>query len=125
VHLVEHVCFLVTGMLFWWVLIQPFPGPRRLAVGWRLLFGAAALIPDAALGLFLIQSGSPIYPYYAALPRLWGLGVMDDQGLAGTIMMLGGDTILICALMPLFAGTMNLLDQRELAQWAASDGAES
>jgi putative membrane protein len=124
VHLFEHICFLITGMLFWWVIIQPFPGPRRFAAGWRLAFVLAAMVPDTALGMLFILSGSPIYPYYAALPRLWGISVMDDQGLGGNIMMVGGDAILVITLIPLFASMMNRLEQRELASWAAAESAE-
>jgi putative membrane protein len=124
VHLFEHVCFLVTGLIFWSVVIQPFPGPHRLAHGWRFLFVFTAMLPDTALGSIFIMAGSPVYSFYAALPRLWDLSVLDDQSLAGNVMLIGGDLVFACALIPLFAGMMNRFEQRELARWDEGDAVE-
>jgi putative membrane protein len=124
VHLFEHMCFLVTGLIFWSVVIQPFPGPHRLAYGWRFLFVFAAMLSDTVLGSLFILAGSPIYSFYAALPRLWDLSVLDDQSLAGNVMLIGGDLVFACALIPLFAGLMNRFEQRELARWAEGDAVE-
>jgi len=118
VHLLEHICFLITGILFWWVIIQPLPGRPRLAYGWRVLYLFASMVPGTALGLLFIFMGTPIYPFYAALPRLWGISVLDDQALAGNIMMVGGDAILLCALIPVFAGMMERLEEMELTRFS-------
>jgi cytochrome c oxidase assembly factor CtaG len=124
VHLFEHVCFLVTGIIFWSVVVQPFPGPRRLAHGWRFLYVMAAMVPDSVLGSWFMVDGSPVYSFYAALPRLWDISVLDDQSLAGNIMLIGGDFVFAIALIPLFGGMMNRFEQRELARWAESDTVE-
>jgi len=121
VHVLEHLCYLATGLVFWAVVIQPFPSARRLAPGWRLAFVLAAMLPDAILGLAFILIGTPIYPFYAAEARLWGISVLDDQALAGNIMFVGGDFIFACAVIPLFAAAMNQLEERELARWSALD----
>ena len=38
------------------------------------------------LGLAFTFSGSSFYDYYAGAPRLWGLGVVEDQNLGGVLM---------------------------------------
>jgi cytochrome c oxidase assembly factor CtaG len=118
VHLLEHLSFLTAGILFWWVVVQPQPGRTRLAHGWRLLYVLAAMLPGSVLGLLFIVTGTPLYPFYAGLARLWGISVLDDQSLAGTIMLVGEDGVLACAMIPLFAGMMDRLEQIEMARFA-------
>lgn len=120
VHHLEHLCFLVTGIMFWWVIVQPYPGRPRLAHGWRVLYILVSMVPGTALGMLFIFAGSSIYPFYAALPRMWDMSVVTDQSFAGTIMMVVGDFILICAAIPLFAGMMERLEEMELARFARS-----
>lgn len=106
VHLLEHLCFLGTGLLFWWVIIEPLPGPARLHHGLRLLYAWAAVLPTTALGALFVFSGSPWYPVYASAPRLFGLSVLDDQRLAGLVMWLPGDMMYVGAATFLFFAMM-------------------
>jgi putative membrane protein len=78
VHLLEHLCFLGTGILFWWVVIEPLPGPTRVHHGLRLLYAWAAVLPNTALGALFVFAGTPWYHVYAVQPRLFGTSVMDD-----------------------------------------------
>jgi putative membrane protein len=123
VHLFEHFCFLITGMLFWWVAIQPYPGRPRVAYAWRVLFVFAAMIPETALGMIYILDGTPLYPFYAALPRLWGISVLDDQALAGNLMMIGGDAVMLIAAIPLIVGMMERFEEMELSRFARAERA--
>jgi putative membrane protein len=118
VHLFEHFCFLITGMLFWWVVVQPYPGKPRVAHVWRVLFVFAAMIPETILGTIYILYGTPLYPFYAALPRLWGISVLDDQALAGNLMMVGGDAVMFIAAIPLVVRMMERFEEMELARFA-------
>ncbi len=118
IHVLEHVCFFAAALPFWWVILQPYPGRARLSHAWRFLFVLLALGPDSVIGFVLILSGSPVYGYYTELPRLWGMSVMDDQVLAGNIMMDGGDGVLGIALVWLFIHMMARLEQIELARFA-------
>jgi cytochrome c oxidase assembly factor CtaG len=118
IHLFEHLCFLLTGILFWWVIIEPFPGPERLAVGWRLVYVLTAMVPGTVLGLIYIFAPAPLYAFYAALPQLWGASALGDQGNAGIIMMTGDDFAMGVAAIPLFAALMNRIEQWELARSA-------
>jgi cytochrome c oxidase assembly factor CtaG len=85
------------------------------------LYVLLAMIPDSVLGFILILAGSPVYSFYAHVPRLWGMSVMDDQLLAGNIMMDGGDTVLGLALLWLFIRLMARIEQIELARFAEPD----
>jgi cytochrome c oxidase assembly factor CtaG len=58
------------------------------------------MVPMAAIAIWLLAAGAPLYaPYEAAL----GPGAaLDDQRLAGLIMLLAGIRALALALAPLF-----------------------
>jgi putative membrane protein len=120
-HVLEHLCFLTTGILFWWVVIQPYPGKPHLAYGWRFLYVLLAMVPESALGFWIILAGSPIYSFYTPLPRLWAISVLDDQALAGNIMMIGGDAVLAITLIWLGVGMMARLEEIEIARFAESN----
>ena len=94
-HDVQHICFLGTGLLFWWPVVQPWPSrlrwPRWTMIPYLLL----ADIQNTALSAFLIFSERVLYPTYAAVPRLWGISVLDDQAAAGAIMWVPGSVIFL------------------------------
>jgi cytochrome c oxidase assembly factor CtaG len=123
IHLFEHVCYLAAGMLFWWVVIEPLPGPPRVAYGWRIIYLISAMLPGTILGVVFAVSATPYYPYYAGLPRLWGISAVTDQGWAGVIMMMIGDSVLAVAAAPLFAALIARLDAGEFARAAALEAA--
>jgi cytochrome c oxidase assembly factor CtaG len=118
IHVLEHFCFFITALPFWWVILQPYPGKPHLSYAWRFLFVLLAMIPDAALGFTLILSGTPIYNYYTHVPRFWDMSVLDDQALAGNIMMDAGDAVLGIALLWLFIHMMARIEEIELARFA-------
>jgi putative membrane protein len=88
VHDLEHVSFLVVGLLVWLLLIEPLPHPRhslrtRMAVALSL-FALGTVLADT-----LILTPHTIYHPYAVQPeRLWGLSSLADQRLAGAVMMM-------------------------------------
>ena len=50
----------------------------------------------SAAGAIAFATG-PIYSYYEAMPRLWGISVMEDQRIAGVIMWVPGSMMYIVA----------------------------
>jgi putative membrane protein len=114
VHLLEHLCFLGTDLLFWWVVIEPLPGPTRVHHGLRLLYAWAAVLPNTALGALFVFAGTPWYRFYAVQPRLFGTSVMDDQRLGGLLMWLPGDMMYVTATALLFFAMLSR-DERDQA----------
>jgi cytochrome c oxidase assembly factor CtaG len=94
-HEVQHICFLVAALLFWWPVVQPWPSrlrwPRWTIIPYLLL----ADIQNTALSAFLIFSERVLYPTYSAMPRLWGIAALDDQAAAGAIMWVPGSVIFL------------------------------
>ena len=82
-HAVEQASFLVSGVLFWWPVVQPWPSrpdPRWSTVLYLFL----ATLPCDILSGFLVFSDRIAYPVYlSAKPAL---AVLDDQQCAGALM---------------------------------------
>jgi cytochrome c oxidase assembly factor CtaG len=106
-HHVQHICFLSTGLLFWWPVVQPWPSRRRWPLWTMIPYLLFADIQNTALSAFLIFSERVLYPTYAIVPRLWGISVLDDQAAAGAIMWVPGSIIF---LVPVAVLAIRLLD---------------
>lgn len=106
-HDVQHVCFLGTGLLFWWPVVQPWPSRLRWPRWTMIPYLLFADIQNTALSAFLIFSERVLYPTYAAVPRLWGITALDDQAAAGAIMWVPGSVIF---LVPVGVLAIRLLD---------------
>jgi cytochrome c oxidase assembly factor CtaG len=87
VHHLEHVCFVVGGLLVWTQLVDP-ARHGRLRRPQRILYALAMLVLAQPVVYFLLFSSSPQYARYANQPdRLFGLSPLTDQRLAGAVMM--------------------------------------
>lgn len=85
VHDLEHLSFVLGGTLIWLQLLT-LAGKRQALVRLQLLF--AVYVFGEMLAYALIFSFHPYYPAYAAQDeRLFGIGPLLDQKLAGLVMM--------------------------------------
>jgi putative membrane protein len=83
-HLFEHLSFLVTGLLFWWPVVQCSAGSRQdLSIILYLFF---ATLPCDILSGFLVFSDRVLYPIYFSSSHLLGLSPLVDQQCAAALM---------------------------------------
>lgn len=82
-HDFEHVCWMVTGLLVWTLLVDP-GSHRRLSVGGRVALAAAMFAAGQILTEVLTFSFTPLYPAYHGA---YGIATVTDQQLAGIVMM--------------------------------------
>lgn len=97
-HIVEHLCFLVTSTIFWWPVCSPLLA-HRLSPPLTLIYLMAAGMANTLLGIFLAFL-PVLYPAYlhpldslGILPLLrgqWGLTPAVDQQLGGFLMWVPG-----------------------------------
>src|SRR5271165_1492816 len=89
-HQVEHACFFVTSLIFWWPVVQPWPStaqwPRWAMVPYLLV----ADLQNTALSAILVFSDRVLYPSYSSTPRLFSFSALEDQIAAGAIMWVLG-----------------------------------
>jgi len=113
-HHVEHVCFLLTALLFWWPVVQPWPSrprwPRWAMVPYLLL----AEVQGTVLAAFFTFAGRPLYPTYATAQG--GVSALQDQVMAGVLMWgLGSLSLLVpagCLVVRLLAPAKATLEER-------------
>jgi putative membrane protein len=85
-HLVEQGSFLATGLLFWWPVVQPWPGVARWPRWCMLLYLFLATLPCDVLSGLLVFSDRVAYPMYLCTPRQSGLSALEDQQCAAALM---------------------------------------
>lgn len=91
VHDIEHLTYLLFGILLWAQVLDSPPLHPRLSQIHRVYYIVAASIPGWIISLVLVFSSSPLYPFYAHLNhRPGGISALVDQQLAGGMMLLPG-----------------------------------
>lgn len=90
-HVVQHLSFLGTALLFWWAMLCG-RGERRLGLAIGCLFFTATI--SGALGALMAFSASPWYAGYTASGLdAFGLTPAEDQQLAGLLMWVPGGMV--------------------------------
>jgi putative membrane protein len=114
VHVLEHFSFFGAGLALWWPLVQPIPMRRTLTGLQPLGYIAAAKGGLAALGLLLAWSSTAYYSFYEDVPRIWGLSAVEDQNVAGVIMMVEQSLTLVLVMVWVFVRMLNRSEEEEL-----------
>jgi cytochrome c oxidase assembly factor CtaG/ferredoxin len=111
-HIVEHACFLGSGTLFWWPVIQPWPS-RAQWPEWAIIpYLLLADVQNTVLSAFLTFSDRVVYPTYGLVPQFPGMNPLSDQHAAGVIMWVPGS---IFYLIPAGILAMRFLSPRRHA----------
>jgi putative membrane protein len=106
VHVAEHALLLGAALLFWAVVV----GPRAtMSHPLRLLYLAVAMPQNTFLALSISSAGRVLYPHYAG-----GGDPLGRQRLAGGIMWVAGDLLLLGAVLVL-AGAWARHEERQNA----------
>jgi putative membrane protein len=84
-HLLEHLSFLATGLLFWWPVVQLSAGSSRQDLS-MILYLFFATLPCDILSGFLVFSDRVVYPMYFSSSHLLGFSPLVDQQCAAALM---------------------------------------
>ena len=115
IHIVEHLTFIVFGLIFWLPILGPRNIVARIGKGTSVLYLFLACQPMVALGALLTFAAQPFYAPYVHAPRLWGTTALGDQQLGGLIMWLPSNAPYLIALSVLFFQWVGDHDQAERA----------
>jgi cytochrome c oxidase assembly factor CtaG len=102
VHALEHVCFFTAGLIVWLPVLETLPAPEWFGTGPKLAYIAGVRVVETVLGNVFVWSGTLFYGVYDHGEELWGISPLQDQGLAGAVMMIEGSLVTIVALAWLF-----------------------
>lgn len=88
VHVLEHVTFLLFGILIWAQMVDSAPLRSRLGGSARVYYCVSAMVPGWLLSLVLAFATRPLYSVYADLiSRPGGISALVDQQLAAGVML--------------------------------------
>ena len=102
VHVVTHLMFMAGAVILWWPVMSPTPLLPRLGPGMGMLYLFLVQLPMQLLGAIITFADAPLYTWYVAAPRTWGLSVLDDQKLGGLLMWVPGNLWIWGAMSVLF-----------------------
>ena len=102
VHILTHLMFMVAAVLLWWPVLSPSTALPRLPPGMGMLYLFLVQLPMQLLGAIITFADAPLYTWYLAAPRTWGLAVLDDQKLGGLLMWIPGNLWIWGAMSLLF-----------------------
>jgi cytochrome c oxidase assembly factor CtaG len=105
-HVVEHLCFLLTALLFWWCILKPWPAAANRANWGILIYLISADLVNTLLSAFLAFCNRPVYSYYADRANAFGVSRLEDQVLGAAIMWVIGS---LAFLIPAVVITVDLL----------------
>jgi cytochrome c oxidase assembly factor CtaG/putative copper export protein len=109
-HLLMNVHFILSGYLFYWVVIGIDPAPRTLQPITKLAMVFGSLPFHAFFGIALMSMGEVMGGwYYRALGLDWNADLIGDQRLGGGIAWATGEIPLVLVMLAL------------LVQWSRSD----
>src|SRR5262245_6044980 len=109
-HYLQHICFLCSGLLFWYPVVRPHPFHARWSTWLVVPYLILADVQNTVLAALLTFSGQVLYPYYLSVPRVAGGSVLTDQTAAGVLMWVPGSIVF---LVPLFVIGIRLLSGDE------------
>jgi putative membrane protein len=112
-HAVEHLCFFLTSLAFWWVVIRPWPSHARWSRWAMIPYLLSADLINTIVSAFLTFSGRVLYPTYARAPRVCSLSALSDQVAAGTGMWFFGSLVFLLAAMWITYRLLERVKQRE------------
>jgi putative membrane protein len=113
VHVFEHALLLGTAVLFWATAAGP---SARMSHPLRLLYLGVAMPQNTFLALAISSAGSVLYPHYAG-----GGDPLGEQRLAGGIMWVAGDLLLLAAVLLTAAAWARHEERENLASEQAAD----
>jgi len=108
VHYLWHTTLLISGLIFFWRLLDPRPYPLSSSLGVRLCMFWFASMGNILLGSYLSFKHGVLYHAYDAMGRYWLSPIVDER--------FGGLTMWIPGSM-MFAGTSILMIYR----WALQE----
>jgi len=100
VHVLEHISFMVSGILFWWPIMGLNIGAKKLSLPIRIVYLLIAVTPTVVVAALITLADGILYGENS--PRLFGIDALLDQRIGGLIMWIPGNTVFLITLTILF-----------------------
>jgi putative membrane protein len=124
-HAAEHALWVGAALIYWWPIVGADPNPHPVGYPARILSLLLAMPAMSFLALAIYASSTPLAPTYAALPPPWGPAALDDQADAAVVMWVGGNLILVGAMLLVAASWKRHEDESQRKLEAREDAAQA
>jgi putative membrane protein len=112
-HVLEHVCFMSAGLLYWWHLLGPIRSRHRMSEMGAVVYMLSTKLLVGLLGIGLTFAPEALYAFYKDQPPIWGLTPTEDESLAGGLMAFEQSVVMGIALVWLFINALTASDAAE------------
>jgi cytochrome c oxidase assembly factor CtaG len=94
-HNLEHLCFFLTSVAFWFIVLQPWPAKSRWPLWAVIPYLLSADLINTVLSALLTFCGRVLYPTYEQASRVCSLTPLQDQIAAGSEMWVLNSTVFL------------------------------
>ena len=81
------MAWLLSGLVFWWPVVVRYPARDGFNPIFRILYIFLGTQAHLFIAMWLLLSDFPVYATYELAPRVTGLSALQDQQVAGGIMI--------------------------------------
>lgn len=106
------MAWLVSGLSFWWSLLVALPARPRFVPLLRMLYLFFGTIAHLFIAMWLLISRFPVYGTYELAPPFSGLSPLEDQQVAGGVMLGIGSTLVLLAVTIIFFRWLGVGEER-------------
>ena len=131
VHVLEHLSFLATSVIFWWPVLGPMDD-ARLAPLPAILYLAAAALASSILGIVITFARVGLYPFYLVpvdrlgieplIRNVWRISPDVDQEIGGLLMWIPGGLVYLCAILGVMSRWYRTAEHEERSIGSDDDG---
>jgi len=100
-HYLVHFAIVSTAILMWMPVVGPFKELHMRPAGKMIYLFLQSVVPTVPAAWLALAEGT-VYNSYEQPVRVWGLGPISDQQVAGVIMKIGGGVFLWAVVITLF-----------------------
>jgi len=121
IHDFEHLCFFATSLMFWWVVVEPWPAqagwPRWTMIPYLL----SADVVNTVLSATLAFAGKVLYAEYADALRVCFLTPLKDQVAAGAEMWVLNSVVMLIPAAVIAVGELSPRWMRDADQGSVKE----
>jgi putative copper resistance protein D len=96
------LAWFLSGLVFWWPVVIDVPVRTHFGPPMRMLYLFAGTQAHLYLSMWLLLAEYPAYGIYELAPRVTGLSALEDQQVAGGLLLTIGGTYVLAVISVLF-----------------------
>ncbi|MEP7065249.1 MAG: cytochrome c oxidase assembly protein [Gemmatimonadota bacterium] len=96
------IAWFISGLAFWWPVVLDAPVREHFGPPMRMLYLFAGTQAHLYLAMWLLLADLPVYGIYELAPRVTSLSALEDQQVAGGLLLTIGGTYVLAVISVVF-----------------------